>query len=65
MKSVLMFRAVLSCVIGLAIGVIVAGLVNLAVPSTNLVWTVLPICLAAVISGFAGYVIGARQKKSS
>ena len=65
MKSVSLFRAILACVIGLAVGVIVTGLVNLAVPSTNLAWTLLPICVAAVISGFAGYVIGARQKKPS
>jgi small basic protein len=65
MKSVSLFRAILSCVIALVIGVIVGALVNLAVPSTNLLWTLLPICLAAVLSGFAGYLVGARQKKSN
>ena len=44
-------------------GVIVAGLVNLVMPSTNLLWTLIPICLAAAASGFAGYLVGARQKK--
>jgi small basic protein len=65
MKGVSLFRAILSCVIALVIGVIVGALVNLAVPSTNLLWTLLPICLAAVLSGFAGYLVGARQKKSN
>jgi hypothetical protein len=64
MKSVSLFRAILSCVIGLVIGVIITGLVNLALPSTNLLWTLFPICLAAVLSGFTGYLVGARQKKS-
>lgn len=63
MKNVSLSRAILSCVIGLVIGVIVASLVNLVVPSTNLVWTILPICLAALLSGFAGYLMGAQQKK--
>jgi hypothetical protein len=62
-KNVLLIRAILSCLIGLVIGVIVAALVNLVVPSTNLVGTLLPICLAALLSGFAGYLMGARQKK--
>jgi len=62
-KNVSLSRAILSCVIGLVIGVIVASLVNLVVPSTNLVWTILPICLAALLSGFAGYLMGAQQKK--
>jgi H+/Cl- antiporter ClcA len=62
-KDVSLFRAILSCVIGLAIGVIVGALVNLVTPSTNLVWTLVPICLAALLSGFAGYLVGARQKK--
>jgi H+/Cl- antiporter ClcA len=64
-KNVPLFRVIVSCVIALVIGVIVAALVNLVVPSTNLVWTILPICLAAVISGFAGCLVGARQKKEA
>jgi uncharacterized protein YacL len=62
-KDVSLFRAILSCVIGLVIGVIVTALVNLVFPSTNLVGTLVPICLAALLSGFAGYLVGARQKK--
>ena len=64
MKGVSLFRVILSCVIGLVIGVIIGALVNLAVPSTNLLWTLLPICLAAVLSAFTGYLVGARQKRN-
>lgn len=63
MKSVSLFRAILSCVIGLVIGVIFTALVNLAMPATNLAWTLILICLAAVFSAFAGYIVGAKQRK--
>jgi hypothetical protein len=63
MKNISLLRAILSCVFGLVIGVIIAGLVNLVVPATNLLWTLIPICLAAAVSGFSGYLVGARQKK--
>jgi hypothetical protein len=63
MKSVSLFRAIISCIIGLVIGVIFTALVNLAVPATNLAWTLVPTCLAAVLSGFAGYLVGAKQQR--
>ena len=63
MKNFSLLRAILSAVIGLAVGVIIAGLVNLVMPATNLLWTLIPICLAAAASGFFGYLVGARQKK--
>jgi hypothetical protein len=63
MKSALLFRAILSGVIGLVIGVIFTALVKLMVPATNLAWTLFPLCLAAIISGFVGYIVGAKQKK--
>ena len=63
MKNISLFRVILSCLIGLVIGVILAALVNLAMPATNLAWTIISICLAGLFSGFAGYVVGARQKK--
>ena len=63
MKSVSLFRLILSSVIGLVIGVIFAALVNLALPGTNLAWTLIPVCLASILSGIAGYIVGARQKK--
>jgi hypothetical protein len=63
MKDISLFRAILSGVIGLVIGVIFTALVKLIVPATNLVLTLFPICLAAVFSGFAGYFVGAKQKK--
>jgi len=63
MKGSSLFRVVLSGLIGLVIGFIFTGLVKLFEPSANLTWTLLPICLAAVLSGLVGYVVGARQKK--
>jgi len=63
MKSFSLFRAILSSVIGLVIGVIITALVNLAMPATNLAWTLIPICLAAIFAGFAGYIVGSKQKK--
>ena len=63
MKGSSLFRVVLSGLIGLVIGVIFTGLVKLFEPSANLTWTLLPICLAAILSGLAGYIMGARQKK--
>jgi uncharacterized protein YacL len=63
MKSYSLVRAILSGVIGLVIGVIFTALVKLIVPETKLAWTLFPICLAAILSGFAGYIVGAKQKK--
>ena len=63
MKGSSLFRVILSGLIGLVIGVIFTGLVKLFEPSANLTWTLLPICLAAILSGLTGYIVGARQKK--
>jgi len=56
-------RVILSGVIGLVIGIIFTALVKLLEPAANLAWTLLPICLAAILSGFAGYAVGARQRR--
>jgi ABC-type bacteriocin/lantibiotic exporter with double-glycine peptidase domain len=63
MKNFSLLRAILSSVIGLVIGVIFTALVKLIMPATNLAWTLIPICLAAIFSGFAGYLVGAKLKK--
>jgi H+/Cl- antiporter ClcA len=63
MRGSSLFRVILSGVIGLVIGLIFTGLVKLFEPSANLTWTLLPICFAAILSGLAGYIVGARQKK--
>jgi hypothetical protein len=63
MKSLSLFRTILAGFLGLLIGVIFTALVELVMPATNVAWTLFPMCLAAVFSGLAGYVIGARQKK--
>lgn len=62
MKNFSLFRAILSGTIGLVIGVIFGALVNLAVPGTSPAWTLTPICIAAVLSALAGYLLGSRQK---
>ncbi len=62
MRSYSLFRAILSGVIGLVVGVIFTALVKLIVPEMNLAWTLFPLCLASLVSGFAGYLVGARQK---
>ena len=63
MGSFSTFRAVLSGVIGIVIGVIFTAVLNLVSPADNLVRTLIVVCLAAFVSAFSGYVLGARQKK--
>ena len=52
-------------VIGIVIGVIFTAVVNLASPADNLLRTLIVVCLAALVSAFAGYVIGARRKSKA
>ncbi len=59
------FRAILAGVIGIVIGVIFTAVVNLASPADNLLRTLIVVCLAALVSAFAGYVIGARRKSKA
>jgi hypothetical protein len=63
MSSFSMFRAILSGVIGIVIGVIFTAVVNLVSPADNLLRTLVLVCLAALVSAFAGYILGAREKK--
>lgn len=63
MKSSSRYRVILSGIIGLVIGVIFTALVKLFTPEANLAWTLLPTCIAAILSGFMGYLVGAKQKK--
>jgi hypothetical protein len=56
------FRAILSGVIGIVIGVIFTAVVNLASPADNLLRTLIVVCFAALVSAFAGYLVGARRK---
>ena len=58
------FRAILSGVIGIVIGVIFTAVLNLVSPADNLVRTLILVCLAALVSAFSGYLLGARQKKT-
>jgi hypothetical protein len=65
MRGFSTFRAVLSGVIGIVVGVIFTAVVNLASPADNLLRTLIVVCLAALVSAFVGYIIGARQKKGT
>jgi len=62
MKRFSWFRAILSAIFGLVIGVIFTALVNLLKPSTDLVWAMIAVCFASFFSALAGYIVGARQK---
>ena len=62
MKSFSWFRAILSAIIGLVIGVIFTALVNLLKPSTDLLWALIAVCFASFFSALAGYIVGSRQK---
>jgi len=63
LKSSSRYRVILSGIIGLVIGVIFTALVKLFAPEANLARTLLPICLASILSGFMGYLVGAKRKK--
>ena len=65
MSGFSMFRAILSGVIGIVIGVIFTAVVNLVSPADNLLRTLIVVCLAALVSAFSGYVLGAREKKKT
>jgi heme A synthase len=62
MKNFSWVRAILSVIFGLVIAVIVAGVVNLMIPVPDLALALIPICLSSLLSAFAGYLLGARQK---
>lgn len=62
MKNFSWVRAVVSAVIGLVVAVIVAGVVNLMIPMPDLALALIPICLSSLLSAFAGYMLGVRQK---
>lgn len=62
MKTFSWFRAVLSAIIGLVIGVILTALVNLLKRWEDLILALIAVCLASIFSALAGYIMGARQK---
>jgi len=63
MGSFSIFRAILSGVIGIVIGVVFTAVLNLVSPADNLIRMLIVVCLAALFSAFSGYLLGARQKK--
>jgi uncharacterized protein YacL len=62
MKKFSLIRAVLSGIVGLVIGVIVAALVNLMKPAPDIAWAIIPVCLASLLSALVGFLFGSRQK---
>jgi uncharacterized protein YacL len=58
------FRAFLSGLVGIAIGVIFTAVVNLLSPLGNLVQTVILVCVSAFLSAFLGFIFGSRKKKT-
>jgi hypothetical protein len=65
MASLSWFRAILSGLVGLVIGVIFVAVANLLSPVANLVQTLVVVCVPAFLSSLLGYVIGIRQKKQA
>ncbi len=57
------FRAILSGVIGIVIGVVFTAMLNLVRPADNLIPLLIVVCLAALLSALSGCLIGARRKK--
>jgi hypothetical protein len=58
------FRAIISGLIGMAIGVVFVAVANLASPIANLIQVLVVVCLPAFISALVGHVIGARRKNA-
>lgn len=56
-------RAVLSALIGIALGLIITSLINLFAPLQNLVWTLVAVCFSSLLSGLIGNLLVGRGKK--
>ena len=65
MTSPSWFRAVLSGLVGAAIGVIFVAVANLVNPVANLAQVLVVVCVPAFLSAAIGHVIGARQRRVS
>jgi hypothetical protein len=59
------FRAILSGLIGVAIGVIFIAVANLVSPVANLAQVLIVVCIPAFLSALVGHIIGARQRKGA
>lgn len=59
------FRALLSGLIGAAIGVIFIAVANLISPIANLVQQLVVVCVPAFLSALVGHAIGARRRDAA
>jgi hypothetical protein len=62
MNKLSVFGVIFAVIASLAIGVVITAIVNLVVPGTNLIWTLIVVCLSSVLSGVVGVILGAGQK---
>lgn len=56
------FRAFLSGLFGILIGIVCVAVANMMSPFANLEQVLILVCLPAFLSGFFGNVLGSRQK---
>jgi len=62
MSMSLIGNAAIAGVIGLVIGVVFTFLVNLIKPTPDLTWSLIAVAFAAFFAGFAGYIVGIKEK---
>jgi len=58
-----LFRAILSGIIGLAIGAIFVAIANMTSPNAHLAQVLVIVCVPCFLSGALGNFIGARPRK--
>ena len=62
MTKSLIGNAAIAGVIGLAIGVVFTLIVNLIKPTPDLSWSLIAVAFASFFSGFAGFIVGIKEK---
>jgi hypothetical protein len=55
-------RALLSGIIGVAIGLVITYVVSLIIPTENLTWSLIAVGFASFFAAFAGHLSGASQR---
>ena len=63
MKIPSWFKAILSGLLGLIIGVIFVAVTNLVSPVANISQSLIVVCVPSFLSALIGHLVGARQKK--
>ena len=64
MRNPSWFRAILSGLIGVAIGVVFIAVDNLVSPVANLGQILVVVCVPAFLAALIGNLLGARQRKT-